>query len=104
MLRQTLIYLLLSVVVVLFARYAQLLVVYIDLFFAFINLKLAPVFSQTGVGLLIRKVIVLMLIPITIACIPALTYRVVKGRDMPHFISLTWIIWSIIVLSDILIQ
>ena len=42
MLRQTLVYLIISVIVVLFARYAQLLIVYIDMRFAFINIKTNP--------------------------------------------------------------
>ncbi|AGH53452.1 hypothetical protein LPE509_01361 [Legionella pneumophila subsp. pneumophila LPE509] len=45
-----------------------------------------------------------MLLPIIIAGIPALIYRALKGKDMPHFIAIVWIIWTIIVLSDILIR
>lgn len=104
MLRQTLIYLLLSILVVVFAKYAHLLIVYIDTFFMFVNVKLSPIFSQTGWGLMIRKILVLMLLPMVITAIPALIYRAIKGREMPHFISITWIIWTIIVLSDILIR
>lgn len=104
MLRQTLIYLLLSILVVVFAKYAHLLIVYIDTFFTYVNVKLSPVFSQTGWGLIIRKMLVLMLLPIAITSIPALLYRAIKGREMPHFIFITWIIWTVIVLSDILIR
>ncbi|KTD51235.1 hypothetical protein [Legionella quateirensis] len=104
MLRQSLIYLLLSVLIVVFSRYAHLLIVYIDLFFTYVNLKLTPIFSQTGWGLIIRKVLVLMLMPIIITGIPALLYRVIKGREMPHFIAIVWVIWTIIVLSVILIR
>ncbi|CAM2948389.1 hypothetical protein [Legionella worsleiensis] len=104
MLRQSLIYLLLSVLVVIFARYAHLLIVYIDLLFTYINLKLTPIFSQTGWGLIIRKVLVLMFMPIVITAIPALLYRAIKGREMPHFIAVVWVIWTIIVLSVILIR
>lgn len=104
MLRHSLIYLLLSILIVVFAKYAHLIVVYIDMFFTYVNLKLTPIFSQTGWGLIIRKILVLMLLPIIIAGIPALIYRVLKGKDMPHFIAIVWIIWTIIVLSDILIR
>ena len=104
MFRQSLIYLLLSIVVVLFARYAHLLIVYIDIFFTYINFKLTPIFSQTGWGLAIRKVLVLMLIPIIITAIPALIYRVIKGHDMPHFFAIVWVIWTVVVLSNILIR
>lgn len=102
MLRQSLIYLLLSILVVVFAKYANLIIVYIDIFFTFASLKLTPIFSQTGWGLIIRKVLVLMLMPIVITAIPALIYKVIKGKEMPHFIAITWVIWTIIVISDIL--
>lgn len=104
MLRQSLIYLFVSILVVVFAKYAHLLVVYIDVFFIYVNVKLTPIFSQTGLGLIIRKVLVLMLLPIVITAIPALLYRAIKGREMPHIIAVAWIIWTIIVLSDILIR
>ncbi len=104
MLRHSLIYLLLSILVVIFARYAHILIVYIDMFFTYVNYQLTPIFSQTGWGLLIRKILVLILMPIVIAGIPALLYRVIKGHDMPHFIAIVWVIWAVIVLSDILIR
>lgn len=102
MLRQSLIYLILSILVVILADYANLIIVYIDMFFTFVSLKLTPIFSQTGWGLIIRKVLVLMLMPIVITAIPALIYKVIKGKEMPHFIAITWVIWTIIVISDIL--
>jgi len=104
MLRQSLIYLFLSILVVVFAKYAHLLIVYIDMFFTYVNVQLAPVFSSTGWGLIIRKILVLVLMPIVITAIPALIYRAIKGREMPHFIAITWVVWTVIVLSDILIR
>ncbi|ASQ46744.1 hypothetical protein [Legionella clemsonensis] len=104
MLRQSLIYLVLSILVVVFAKFAHLLIVYIDMLYAYINVKLTPVFSHSGVGLTIRKTLLLMFIPVIIAAIPALTYRLVKGKEMPHLIELTWCLWLVIVLSNILIR
>ncbi|HRD70119.1 MAG: hypothetical protein Q8M40_00735 [Legionella sp.] len=104
MLRQSLIYLLLSILIVVFAKYAHLLVVYIDMFFTYVNIKLTPVFSHTGWGILLRKILVLMILPLIIAAIPALIYRVIKGHEMPHFMATVWVIWTVIVLSDILIR
>ncbi|MGC1182677.1 hypothetical protein [Legionella sp.] len=104
MLRQSLIYLLLSILVVVFAKYAHLVIVYIDVFFTYVNIKLTPIFSQTGWGLVIRKILVLALLPVVLTTIPALIYRAIKGSDMPHFIAITWILWTILVLSDILVR
>lgn len=104
MLRHSLIYLILSILVVLLAKYAHLLVIYIDVLFTFLNVKLTPIFSQTGWGLMTRKILVLTLLPVAFTAVPALIYRAIKGCEMPHFIAVTWIIWIIIVLSDILVR
>ncbi len=104
MLRHSLIYLFASLLIVFFAKYAHIVVVYIDTFFFYINVKLTPIFSQTGWGLMIRKIIVLMILPIIIVGIPAMLYRAIKGKDMPHFLPIVWVVWTTIVLSDILIQ
>lgn len=103
MLKQAIIYLVLSILVVIFAKYIHLLVVYIDTFFTIISLKLAPVFSQAKIGIIIRKVITLVLLPVIIVGIPALAYRGIKGKSMPYFMELTWLLWLVIVLSNIII-
>jgi len=74
------------------------------MFFTYVNIKLTPVFSHTGWGILLRKILVLMILPLIIAAIPALIYRVIKGHEMPHFMATVWVIWTVIVLSDILIR
>lgn len=104
MLRQALIYLILSLLVVIFANYAHLAIVYIDTLFTYVNIQLAPFFNNTGWGLMIRKILVLVLLPIAITSVPAIFYKIIKRKPMPHFISITWMIWIIIVLSDILIR
>lgn len=104
MLRQSLIYLLLSILVVVFAKFAHMLIVYIDMLYAYINVKLTPIFSHGGLGVTIRKVLLLVFIPIIIAAIPALIYRLIKGHEMPYFIELIWCLWLVIVLSNILIR
>ncbi len=104
MLKQIILYFVLSICIVIFAKYAHLLIVYIDMFYTFINVKLAPIFSNSGVGILIRKVISLTLLPVLISAIPALIYLGIKGKSMPYFIEVTWIIWLIIVLSKVLIH
>jgi hypothetical protein len=104
MLRQSIIYLLLSILVVIFAKFAHMIIVYIGMLYAFINVKLTPIFSQSSLGLTIRKVVLLVLIPVLITAIPALSYRLVKGESMPYLIEFTWGLWLVIVLSNILIH
>ena len=104
MLRQSLIYFVLSILIVVFAQQMHLLVVYIDLLYTYANIQLAPVFSNSDSGILIRKVFSLVMIPAAIAGIPALLYRLIKGHRMPYFIEITWILWLVIVLSKVLIR
>lgn len=104
MLRHFLIYLTLSVLVIVFSKYAHLLVVYVDVFFTYVNVLLTPIFSQTGWGLVIRKTLVLVLLPVVLTAIPALLYKAFKGKEMPHFIAITWTLWTVIVISDILVR
>jgi hypothetical protein len=104
MLRQSIIYLFLSIIVVVFAKYIHVLIVYIDIFYAYINMKLTPIFNQGGIGYFISRVLLLVLIPVLLAAIPALIYRLIKGRDMPGFLELTWCFWLVILLSNVLIH
>ena len=102
-LRYSIIYLLLSVVVVLFARYLHTLVIYIDLFYTLLNIKLGSIFSPSAIGVLMRKVVALSLLPVVIAAVPTLIYRAIRGRHTPYFMEIVWLLWLIIVLSKILI-
>jgi hypothetical protein len=104
MLKQSLLYLLLSILIVVFAEYAHLLMVYIVMFYTWVMLKITPVFHEIRYGLLIRNVLSLVLIPVIIAGIPALVYRLIKGKQMPGFVELTWILWLMIVLGKVLIR
>ena len=104
MFRQSVIYLILSVLIVLFAQYVHLLVVYIDMGYAYLNFKLIPIFSASPFGMMIRNVFTLTMLPVILVGIPALAYRAIKGQTMPYFIEVTWILWLIIVLSKVLIH
>ena len=103
MLKQSLIYLALSLVVVAFANYTHLLVVYLDILYTHANLALAPLFSNSHAGIILRGVIVLTLLPICITAVPALLYRALKGHTMPYYFEVTWMIWLVLVISKIII-
>ena len=104
MLKQSIIYIALSILIVIFSAYAHLAIVYIDMFYTWVTLELTPIFSSSMYGTLIRNVFSLVVLPVIIVGIPALIYRVIKGQYMPYFIEITWIIWLIIVLSKVLIR
>ena len=90
--------------IVVFAQYAHLLMVYIVTFYTYIMIQITPLFSAMKYGLLIRNVLSLALIPVIIAGLPALVYRAIKGHTMPYFIEITWALWLIIVLGKVLIR
>ncbi|MCP0914211.1 MULTISPECIES: hypothetical protein [Legionella] len=103
LLKQSALYLLFSILLVACAKYAHLLIVYVDMFYTYVNLKLMPVFSSSKLGVMIREIITLVFIPVCIVAVPAFIYRLVKGKSLPYFILATWLLWLIIVLSNILI-
>lgn len=104
MLKQAIIYLCISIAVIFLAKYIHLVIVYIDLAYTYVNVKLAQIFSPGETGSLIRRVFVLVIIPVIIVGLPALIYRLIKRKTMPYFFELIWIIWLIVVLSEILIR
>lgn len=104
MLKQSFFYLIASILVILFGAYAHRLLLYIDMFYLYLNYKLHPIFAYFELTGIIQKVIILTLIPVIITAIPALIYRLIKGKTMPHFIAITWCLWLIIVLSAVLIH
>lgn len=104
MLRMFAIYLLLCLLVVVLAPYGHFLIVYIDMLFAYLNVILKPVFSYIGMHYILQKTLLLAVIPAIIAGIPALLYRMVRGKTMPHFYTVMWVVWFVVVMSNILIH
>lgn len=104
MLKQSLLYLILSALVVVFAKYVQIVIVYIDILYVRFTIQLAPFFSNTQSGYIIRNVLSLVLIPLMLVGIPALIYRTIKKKDMPYFMEITGFVWLIIVLTKVLLQ
>jgi hypothetical protein len=104
MLKQSIIYFLLSVLVVIFARFAFFLIIYINILYSLVNVYLAQIFSQIGLSLVVQRVILLLCFSLLLAAVPTLIYRVAKGKMMPYFSELTWCIWLVILLSNILLK
>lgn len=104
MLKQSLLYLMLSLLVIVFAKYAKLFVLYADLFYTYINTLLEPLFGSGFIGEIFRNFFTLVLVPLVIAAIPALIYWLIKRKHMPYFIELTWLLWLIIAMSSYLIR
>lgn len=97
---QSIVYLILSMIAVFFATYVHLGVVYIDMLYTYLNVTFAPFIVNHW----FRNVLLMVALPLCLAAIPAGLYRVIKKKNMPHFVELTWLLWLIFVVSNILIQ
>lgn len=104
MLKQGLIYLGLSLLLIAFATYAKTFIVYVDLLYAYLNNALAPLFGNGFWGLFFRDMCTLVLTPFVLASIPAVIYWLLKRKKMPYFIQLIWLFWLILALSNYLIH
>lgn len=104
MLKQIVIYLIASILVILFARFAYEILSYIHAAFLYAGQLITPFFNLLDLGLLSRKICILIVVPLAFTGIPALIYKAVNGKQMPWFMESTWILWLILVLSHILIR
>ncbi len=104
MMKQSAIYLILSILVVFFAKYVYLVLMSIDSFYSVINTKLTPLFNQGGLSRTLQKTVLLVIIPILVALIPTLIYRLIEGKNMPYFLPLIWCLWIISVFSNITVR
>ena len=104
MLRQSLIYLFLSILVVILKKYAKLLLVYIDIIFTYLSLQLSPILGYIGFGNPIQKILLLALTPVAITAVPGIIYYLLTRKTIPYYFELTWCIWLVIILSNLLIK
>ena len=104
MLQQSLMYLFFSILVVILKKYAKLLLLYIDIIFTHISVQLSPLLSSIGLGNPIQKILLLALIPVAITGIPGIIYYLFSRKAMPYYFEITWCIWLVIVLSNLLIK
>ena len=100
MLKQSALYFIITVIVVLCARYLHLAIIYFDLMYTYFNVLLAPLFENTW----LRHVLILFSLPLAVTAIPAIGYHLIKKKNMPYFLETTWIVWLIFTLSNLLIQ
>ncbi|WP_419419100.1 hypothetical protein ACNVED_11160 [Legionella sp. D16C41] len=104
MLKQSLIYLVLSILAILLNRYVHTLIVYTDILYTYLYAKLFLLFKPTPLTMVICKVIILVAIPVVIAGALALVYRLISKKEMRYFLELTWLFWLVIMLSNIFIH
>lgn len=95
MIKQVIILIALSVLVVFAASYAQEAIQALLKAHEWIAQILTEVFSGGQVGNLLRGLIALLSIPILIASIPAAFYWMVRRHFFPYFLEIVWVVWLI---------
>lgn len=101
MLKQSLLYLVLTILVVLLARYVYYGLLYLNSIYYYLYSLIYPLFNPGYHGKIIIKVILLLIIPLMMAGVPALIYRLIKGRDMPYFNEAVWCVWVVVLISNL---
>lgn len=104
MIKQAIIYLIISIIIVLFATQIQTILNIINIIYSNVNYRLAPIFSNSYSGVMFRQTFSLLLLPLLITGLPAIAYRMIQGKPMPYHIEATWIVWLTLVLATILIK
>lgn len=104
MTKQILLYIFLTILAVLCKKYLHTLIIYIDLAYAYINLKIDPLFQFLDLSHIWRNIMSMAFSPLLITGPPAVVYKLMKNKLMPHFFEITWLIWFIILISNILIR
>jgi hypothetical protein len=104
MAKQFSIYLVMSILLVIFAAYVRQLLVYLDMGYAYLNIHLTHIFSSSATGTVFRHITILMLLPLVIAGVPALVYRFIKKSSMPYFYHTLWITWMVTLISQMMIN
>src|SRR3989442_1073125 len=95
MLKQIILLLLLSLLVINFMSYTQHGLEFLVTAHDWIADVLTQVFSGGKAGELSRQLITLLAVPVFIGLIPAIIYAIVRRNWFPYFMRLVWIVWLI---------
>ncbi len=95
MLKQLIILVLLSIIIILTMPYVQHGLHFLLASYHWISNLLAPIFSGGEAGNIIKKLIALLAVPIIVSFIVAFLYWIVKRSWFPYFIDIVWVLWLI---------
>lgn len=102
MLKQSLIYLLLTILIVIFSNALHHVVLYITWSYKEIYAFILPYFHPNTQGQFIIRLILFIIIPLILTSIPAFLYKLICRKDFPYFMELLWGTWTILTLSILL--
>lgn len=102
MLKQIIFLIVVSLLAIFFMRDVSVCLVYLGKAHHYLTKELAVVFAGGAVGMMIRQVVVLVVIPVIVGLIPGSIYWVIKRKRMPYLFHIIWIVWLILMTSIIL--
>jgi len=97
MFRQALLLIIFSAIAVFFIKEFTVVLHYLYRFYQWLLGYIAPIISNGTLGHLIRGVILLTVIPLIVAGIPAGLYWVINRKPLPIMSHLVWITWILLV-------
>ncbi|HSW68695.1 MAG TPA: hypothetical protein VLI69_00875 [Gammaproteobacteria bacterium] len=95
MLKQIIAIIALSLLVIVGMAYAQQGLQFILTGHDWISDLLKDVFSGGQSGNIVRQLIVLLVIPLCVALVPAIIYWMAKRTWFPYFMQFMWVIWLV---------
>ena len=99
MIRQIFILLLISIVCVYFMTHITWFMHFIDHLHSIFVKQLSLIFAGGKIGMMVKEVVALVLIPLIIAAIPAIIYWFIKRQHMPYFADILWVTWIMLLTS-----
>ena len=95
MLKQSILLVAISIVIILSMSYAKQGIEMLLYAHDWISQLLTDVFTVGQAGNLVRELITLLSIPLIAGFIPALVYWGIKRHFFPYFMQIVWIVWLI---------
>src|SRR3990167_9244879 len=95
MLKQFLVLIAFSMVIILSMSYAQQAIEWLLKGHDYVSQLLTDVFSEGQAGNLTRGLITLLAIPVLVSLVPAAIYWLFKRHWFPYFMEVVWAIWLI---------
>ena len=95
MLKQIVILIVLSVIIVLAMPYAQQPVQWLVQAHDWVSQLLTEVFSGGPAGNIARGLIALLSIPVLVALVPVAIYYALRRHWFPYFMEIVWVIWLV---------
>ncbi|MDX1901608.1 MAG: hypothetical protein SFW66_06345 [Gammaproteobacteria bacterium] len=103
MLKQILIILVLSIVIIFFMPYAQMGLNYLVDAHTWVADHLKDIFAGGEAGNIIRQLIALFVVPVLVALVPVVLYWLAKRHWFPWTMEIIWIVWLLQVAAVVLL-